>query len=95
MAFNRVTMSKTTKPKAEPKRKTAVDEQPAQHIYSAQLQRDIDNAEEIRKWVNRFNFIANLDPIQFKRFYRTVQTTGMSASQVVDSQRGSFPDKGI
>ena len=90
-------MSKTTKPKAEPtpKRKTAVDEQPAQHIESAQLQRDIDNAEEIRKWVNRFNFIANLDPIQFKKFYRTVQTTGMSASQVVDSQRGSFPDKGI
>ena len=90
-------MSKTTKPKAEPtpKRKTAADEQPARHIESAQLQRDIDNAEEIRKWVNRFNFIANLDPIQFKKFYRTVQTTGMSASQVVDSQRGSFPDKGI
>ena len=88
-------MSKTTKPKAEPKRKTPADDQPAQHTYSAQLQRDIDNAEEIRKWVNRFNFIANLDPIQFKRFYRTVQITGMSASQVVDSQRGSFLDKGI
>lgn len=51
--------------------------------------------EQAHQWELRFNFIASLDPIAYKHFYRTVQRSGMTVAEVVDSQCGSFLENRI
>lgn len=51
--------------------------------------------ERAHQWERRFNFIASLDPIAYKHFYRTVQRSGMTVAEVVDSQCGSFLENRI
>ncbi|OPZ70683.1 MAG: hypothetical protein BWY82_01977 [Verrucomicrobia bacterium ADurb.Bin474] len=84
-------MSKTTKPKrAKP------DEQPQPQPVSEALILDASQARrELERWQARFYFLATLDPIQFKHFHRRVINSGLSWEEMVDKERGSFPDKGI
>jgi len=82
-------MSKTTKPKrAKP------DEQ--QQSASEALILDASQARrEMERWQDRFRFLSTRDPIQFKHLHRRVINSGLSWEEMVDKERGSFPDKGI
>lgn len=86
-------MTTPTKPKRKP-RKQPESETP--ESFSAAAITAITTAQERAHQLElRFNFIASLDPIAYKHFYRTVQRSGLPVAEVIDSQRGSFPEDRI
>jgi hypothetical protein len=82
-------MTTPTTTKRKPRKQTEAETQTKPMTESAIL--DPSEARiRCELWERRFNFIASLDPIAYKHFYRTVQRSGMTVAEVVDSQRGSF-----
>lgn len=86
-------MTTPTTTKRKPRKKPEAET--PESFKSAAITAITNAQEQAYQWERRFNFIASLDPIAYKHFYRTVQRSGMTVAQVVDSQRGSFPENRI